>query len=497
VRRALCTICSKNYLHFARALMASAERTHPEWDRVVLLADRVDGAFDPARERFRVIEGLDLDLPRPAAFCFRYGILELNTAVKPWLFSRLLGRDGYDRAVYLDPDVRLYRRMDEVDAAFDAGALCVLTPHLTGPIDDGKHPSEVEILRAGTYNLGFLALQRHQELGRLLAWWQARLERGCVVDQAGGLFVDQRWIDLLPGMFEGVVVLRHPGYNVAYWNLPHREVALGEAGATVNGAPLVFFHFSGLDPHAPEGFSKYQDRYRLTTLGPARRLVEDYVAEVIARGLDDCARWPYAFARFASGVEIPDVLRAFLRRHPEVEDEVPGLDPFALDPGFFNAPFRAGDAADPLASRFLRAVWESRPDLQAAFPDPGGVDREALAAWLVERRELDFEPDPSWIRPVAESLRRHRGGGSLPHGGLEPALARARRAGKPWVPDAAKRWLRALAQPPPDGGTPAQRRLRALLRGLPFGLERRVRALILPPGAVPPERSGRGERGGS
>ena len=53
-RHAVCTICSKNYLHFARTLMASVARVHPDWDRFVLLVDRVDDAFDPDAEPFEV-----------------------------------------------------------------------------------------------------------------------------------------------------------------------------------------------------------------------------------------------------------------------------------------------------------------------------------------------------------------------------------------------------------------------------------------------------------
>ena len=63
-----------------------------------------------------------------------------------------------------------------------------------------------------------------------------------------GLFTDQRWVDLAPAFFEGLKILRDPGYNVATWNLTHRTVAGSlESGLTVNGRPLCFFHFSGFD----------------------------------------------------------------------------------------------------------------------------------------------------------------------------------------------------------------------------------------------------------
>ena len=90
----------------------------------------------------------------------------------------------------------------------------------------------------------------------VLQWWQSKLEFDCRVNLAENLFVDQRWMDLTPGLFDDVRVLRHEGYNVAYWNLKHRAVAKVAGGFDVNGVPLVSFHFSGLDVNDATALSK-------------------------------------------------------------------------------------------------------------------------------------------------------------------------------------------------------------------------------------------------
>ena len=82
-----------------------------------------------------------------------------------------------------------------------------MTPHLTGFIEGDEHPCERTILQAGTYNLGFLVVTRQPDLARFLGWWQEKLEFQCVVDTERGLFVDQKWIDLVPGLFPGVRIL--------------------------------------------------------------------------------------------------------------------------------------------------------------------------------------------------------------------------------------------------------------------------------------------------
>ena len=76
-----------------------------------------------------------------------------------------------------------------------------------------------------------------------------------------------------PGIRARSSDLRHPGYNVAHWNIAHRDVRQSEDGSwTVDGQPLVFFHFSGIDPVDPKQFSKHQNRFDMDTLGPAAAL---------------------------------------------------------------------------------------------------------------------------------------------------------------------------------------------------------------------------------
>ena len=44
-----------------------------------------------------------------------YELIELATAVKPWLLTTLLDR-GADHAIYFDPDILIARRIEELPA---------------------------------------------------------------------------------------------------------------------------------------------------------------------------------------------------------------------------------------------------------------------------------------------------------------------------------------------------------------------------------------------
>ena len=385
-RSAVFTIVSRNYFHFALNLMASVARQMPGVRRVVAICDALDGleSPDPGIE----LVGVEaLGMPQFDRMSVYYTILELNTAIKPSVFRWLFANDGsLDKVIYFDPDIQLYssgqpllRRLDEADV--------VLTPHLLAPLDDERHPSDLQILQSGTYNLGFLALRRSADSDRLLRWWQGKLLRDCVVDIPRGLFTDQKWIDLVPGFFERVHIERHAGWNVAYWNLLHRRVEVDAEGRySVNGEPLFFFHFSGHDPKSAS-ISKHQDRYQLGDCDPAvRQLYSHYMHDLARAGRERYAALPYAFAKLADGTPLPDSARRALRRHLDPTDaSVPDLHStegtrWVRD--FLTAPV---DGLTPPITRIAQQLYEDREDLRSAFPDMLGTRREAYRGWFAER----------------------------------------------------------------------------------------------------------------
>jgi hypothetical protein len=217
------TIFAKNYLAHARALMDSLKRHYPDVGLSAILVVRADGYFDSLAEDFEIVSSEELPIRASREFHFKYSLLELSPAAKPYAMQFLLDRHGAKNIIYFDPDILLYASLDSILARLQSHSF-LLTPHLTSPLWDDRRPTELDILRSGAFNLGFLALRDGAESRALLPWWQSRLEDHCRVDLAGGLFVDQRWMDLEPGLFPRMGILRDPGCNVANWNLSHRKV---------------------------------------------------------------------------------------------------------------------------------------------------------------------------------------------------------------------------------------------------------------------------------
>ena len=436
-RTAVFTIVSRNYFHFAVNLMASVALHLPGTRRVVAICDDTEGLQSPDPD-IEIVGVEDLGMPALDRMAVYYTILELNTAIKPSVFRWLLQDQSLDKVVYFDPDIQLYstgepllRRLDDVDV--------VLTPHITAPLQDEHHPSDLQILQSGTYNLGFLALRRSPDSERLLLWWQGKLERDCVVDIPRGLFTDQKWMDLVPGFFERAHVERNPGWNVAYWNLMHRQVEVQEDAYTVNGEPLFFFHFSGHDPRSGS-ISKHQDRYAMAGCSPAvRQLFARYTEQLARAGRERWAAFPYAYAKLADGTALPDCARRVLRQ--QLDGGLAAMPPLRSLEGaqwlidFLTAPV---DDRQPPISRLAYQLYQDRVDLQNAFPDMLGSRREAYLGWFGERAG----PEAGVLGPMATM----RGTASTPNRLPQPSDAGAATSAAPSL---------ALSAPGPSRAAPA------------------------------------------
>jgi lipopolysaccharide biosynthesis glycosyltransferase len=324
---AVFTIASKNYISFARVLMSSIRQFHADVDLHLLLADEIDGAFDKTREEFQITEAREIPIPHFKFMAFTYNILEFNTAVKPF-FIKMLFERGYNKVIYFDSDILVVNKLDELFSLLDSYSL-VVTPHMTLPLPDGDQliPSEQQLLLGGTYNLGFITLSKSTETSTFYEWWCKKCYSACYDELESGLFVDQKWINLVPGFFESVCILRKKGYNMAYWNLHERTLS----GLIVNGTePLIFYHFSGIDPNNLNPISKHQNRYRLETRKDLVVIYEKYRDLLLTNAYDETRHLRYKYDRYDNGVIIGQAAR---RLYSLVVDKF--QDPFQVGPGTF------------------------------------------------------------------------------------------------------------------------------------------------------------------
>jgi glycosyltransferase involved in cell wall biosynthesis len=324
---AVFTIVSKNYISYARVLFESIRKFNPQYRLFLCLADAGESDF-PIRndDLFTLVRADQLGIGNFEDMCLRYGIVELNTAVKPFMFRWMLTQPGVDAAIYLDPDIRVYSSFDTLNDLLNTASI-VLTPHITAPLAEKAAPNDHHILQSGVFNLGFMAARRCEESLAFIGWWAEKLTKYCVIDFPGNLFVDQKWCDFAPAFLNSLVILKDPGYNVAYWNLDTRCVSNDpDRGWIVNGERLAFFHFSGIDVESKRTLSKYQHRIRWSDLGDCRQLVEGYVSALTEADWAVTSRWPYAYSSLSENFWLSDSLRRFYRDQVTNPTNLKGID---------------------------------------------------------------------------------------------------------------------------------------------------------------------------
>lgn len=384
---AFCTIIAMNYLPVARVLARSVARHHPEVTMYMVVVDRPDEAAMLPPESFTVlpIDQVDLGNEDYRLQATMYDVTEFSTSIKPRVLSQLLR--SHDTVLYLDPDTRLYARLDDLIGHTSSAGWSV-TPHCTEPIPrTGAGPDEREIMGAGIYNLGYIGVTR--SAGSFLDWWWERLRRNALALPAEQMFTDQRWVDLAVPIFSPHIE-KSTSYNVAYWNLDQRRLWFDGDTPMVDDEPLRFFHFSGYDPDEPWWLSKYQ-RGRARVLmsdNPAyERLFETYREELLAERKACGPKPTYGWNAIVPGLPFHTGLRR-LYREEFMEAERLGLhrppSPFVdgeLDSflEWLGGPDHRRGRGIP---RHVSAIIDDEDSLRGRFHHVGDHNRADLLHWI-------------------------------------------------------------------------------------------------------------------
>ena len=294
--------------------MDSCLAQNPDTKFYVLFIDDFDGLISPDKERFEALTLDSLDIPEPRQFVFKYTAFELCCALKPWMISFLLYEKQHEKVIYLDSDIRVFSPLTELFEQLNTADVLV-TPHLDKDFPkDGCMPDDGHIMISGIFNAGFIAVKRSESGKSFLEWWQSKLESHCVEDHFNGYFVDQKYLDLAVGLFEGLEVVRNVGCNVAYWNLHSRSISKRGENWYANDSPLVFFHFSDYDLNRPEALSGHQNRFQLKDYPLLDSLFTLYRTELSENGISQSIKWKYGHGYYESGRPIRHSTRsAFLK----------------------------------------------------------------------------------------------------------------------------------------------------------------------------------------
>lgn len=248
------TIVAKNYVGLAKILRESIKKQDPSVSFFIVVADEKCKEYEGEDGVLWAKECLKIDRNDWDDMSFKYNLTEFCTAIKPFCFSYLFEKEGYDKVIYFDPDIYVFSNLSSYYDRLDTCSI-ILTPHLV--TTDSKDSSDKTFLQAGIFNLGFVAMSRKEPSRKILKWWSEKLLNSCFDDVLDYTFTDQKWMNYIPAFLDEkeYFIDRRLGADIAPWNYCEREIVLKDEKPQLvkrRGVPgqlseLIFIHYSGYD----------------------------------------------------------------------------------------------------------------------------------------------------------------------------------------------------------------------------------------------------------
>ena len=237
------TVITETFLSYAAALRQSLHRSDCP---PAFLAFVVDPTDDTALPDWALpLQALESTLPRVQQMCVRFQGESDANALRWSLKSQAMQyciNHGAERVLWCDPDLYFFEDPAILFRMIEPRTV-LLTPHYralrpsTCPINFSKNYTE------GLFQAGFVGLG--SEAATVLDWWAEACLWKMEKSAAAGLYVDQKFLDLLPVCWPDTTIVRHRGCNLAEWNQAEcrRDVVNGRV--LINGTdPVVFIHFT-------------------------------------------------------------------------------------------------------------------------------------------------------------------------------------------------------------------------------------------------------------
>lgn len=274
--RHFCTLFDSNYLLKGVAMLRTLKQHCPDAHVHVLCMDGL------TRE---ILEKLDLShvtclslsaVEDEALLAIKSGrsVAEYCWTLSPCLpWYVLQHNQDIDAITYLDADLYFYSPLQPL---FDeiGNASIVIIEH--------RFPLALKHLEVnGRFCVEWVGFRRDEQGLACLERWREQCIEWCFHRLEENRMGDQKYLDQWPGMFSSLHILQHPGAGIAPWNYSQYSFNQSSQGnITVDGAPLIFYHFHQFQLLSNGSFDRLSGSYR--SMGAEPNLVyESYEAALM------------------------------------------------------------------------------------------------------------------------------------------------------------------------------------------------------------------------
>lgn len=258
MKKAICSIFNESYSHQGNLAIKTAKEHNPDYD-IILLSDMEHNPYTDI-----LLHPDQLNLTDNWLLIGRITVVEYVLSVL-----------NYDTAIFIDGDTYSYYNYSDLQSATENHSIVVI-PHITQPLpNDNAFPQNRIISLSGNYNTGVWSASKMAL--PFIKWWKEQTILFPITRPEAGLVNEQGWLRFAGDFDDNTKIFRHPGYNVAYWNIKQRELTKNNNIIYIDNKPLSIMHFSGLKQEVkPEHMSIFQNRFILKEEELAYQLYNDY-----------------------------------------------------------------------------------------------------------------------------------------------------------------------------------------------------------------------------
>lgn len=277
--RHFCTLFDSNYLLKGVAMLRSLKQHCPDAHVYVLCMDQQTRDL---LERLRLPDVAYLSLAEVED--------EALLAIKPtrsvaeycWTLSPCLpwyvlqNNPSVQEITYLDADLYFYGSLQPLFDEIGDASVTIIEHRFPSPF---RH-----LEKNGRFCVEWVSFKRDEQGLACLARWREQCIEWCFHRLEETRMGDQKYLDEWPSAYSNLCILTHPGAGVAPWNYSQYQFGYdSEQRLTVDGAPLIFYHFHQFQLLVNGDFDRLSAAYRALGREPdaVYKAYEDALAQIL------------------------------------------------------------------------------------------------------------------------------------------------------------------------------------------------------------------------
>ena len=250
-----CTLFDSNYLDKGITLYQSMKRCLKKFRLYVFAFDdlcyrvleqeNLENVTVVSLKAFETEELLKVKKERTAAeYCW---------TCSPWIIKYVIENYQERLCTYIDADMQFFSSPQSVfDEMREKGGSAIIVPHRFRSAKEEKEAHE----KVGSYCVEFNTFVNDENGRKILNWWAERCLEWCFYTVPGTTqwYGDQKYLNVFPEKFEGVMICTHYGIGAAPWNVSLIEYAGTDeknipyiiVKTTGEKYPVVIYHFENV-----------------------------------------------------------------------------------------------------------------------------------------------------------------------------------------------------------------------------------------------------------